>query len=290
MSAPQAPRLTSRELLKPQQTKRILSAPRVLALLSTAQLILTPYFQLQGLQLQKNTPALELFLPATLCAEPLMSYEQRLQQVELYMERKLFVQAVHELKKLIQTQEGMNDYRVAKHLLLASYQLSDITSALHYLRVARNLTTDPQERTWLASTYKTWAKSYGLVRFESIPAGFGAIKLESERVLLNPERRKAFEVTQEQLLKGVSTPISVYLPYGSYLANKTPFALKREVSSQVVQLTLLKANAPPPSPSEARLPWGYITLGALVLIGGAVGGYYLVRSANQEPTYQLFIN
>jgi hypothetical protein len=86
---------------------------------------------------------------------PSLSYAQRLRQVELYIDRGLFAPARKELLELINTSQGERDYRVAKYLATCAHRLHDITEALRYLRVARRLTSDPQERAWIGERYQS---------------------------------------------------------------------------------------------------------------------------------------
>jgi hypothetical protein len=218
--------------------------------------------------------------------ESTQSYTQRLRQVELYMDRALFVQARRELLKLIQTQQGERDYRVAKYLATCAHRLHDITEALRYLRVARRLTSDPQERAWIGDRYQLWSKSYGLVRFSSDPEGQGVIDLTSARRILNPDRLSVFKVAQEQLLKGVQTPHTLYLPYGSYLANSVSFQLKRGAPSPNVQLTLKPIAHVEESTNTSK--WVYISLGGVALVAAILGGYALFQAPDtKERTLTL---
>lgn len=211
-------------------------------------------------------------LPAN--GEP-SSYQQRIRQVELYIEGNLYEQALRELHSLAKTPEGAQDVRVAHSYALAHYNTSNVNQALFYLRRARSLTADDGLKSQLTRTYQDWIKSYGLVHFQSVGGTQqGAIHLSSDRNIVNPKRRKSFEVAQGLLAEGVSTPLSFYLPFGNYAANNVNFQLKASLPPPTVELMLTPVKSEPVSTTGSK--WVYITLGGVALIATAVGGYYLM--------------
>jgi len=221
-------------------------------------------------------------LSAPLEAVPL-SYQQRVHQAERYVEGKLYEQAVKELKELERSPEGSQDVRVSELLSLAYYHSNDINKALYYLRQARQLTADEGLRARLTQHYQQWIKAFGLVQFASLtPTTSGAIELNAERKILNPKRRAAFKIAQRQLRRGVTLPLSMYLPFGSYVANSVPFQLKPSLPPPSVELSLIPVKGEAVSTKTSK--WVYITLGGVALIATAVGGYYLLSSQQGSET------
>lgn len=215
-----------------------------------------------------------------------LSYQQRVRQVELYIDSKLYEQALKELKSLEQTPEGGQDVRVAHSYALAHYNTFNVNRALFYLRRARTLTADDRLKAQLTQTYQQWIKAYGLVNFQSLnQVQRGAIKLETERTIINPKRRKSFKIAQRLLAEGVMTPISFYLPFGSYTANDVQFQLKSSLPPPTVELMLRPVHTEPVSTKSSK--WVYITLGGVALIATAVGGYYLLTSDSSEGQGRL---
>jgi len=215
-----------------------------------------------------------------------LSYQQRIRQVELYIDSKLYDQALKELKLLERTPEGGQDVRVAHSYALAHYNTFNVNQALFYLRRARTLTADMDLKAQLTQTYQRWIKAYGLVNFQSLnQVQRGAIKLETERVIINPKRRKSFKIAQRLLAEGVTTPISFYLPFGSYTANDVEFQLKSSLPPPTVELMLTPVHTEPVSTKSSK--WVYITLGGVALIATAVGGYYLLTSDSSEGQGRL---
>jgi len=221
-------------------------------------------------------------LSAQLEAVPL-SYQQRVHQAELYVESKLYEQAVKELKELERSPEGSQDVRVSELLSLAYYHSNDINKALYYLRKARQLTEDEGFKARLTQNYQQWIKVFGLVQFASInEVPSGAIELNSDRKILNPKRRAAFKVAQRQLRRGVTLPLSMYLPFGSYVANSVPFQIKPSYPSANVELSLIPVKDEAVSTKTSK--WVYITLGGVALIATALGGYYLLSPKQVSGT------
>lgn len=206
------------------------------------------------------------------------NYQQRIRQVELYIEGMLYTQAIKELKQLEKTPEGAQDVRVSYSLALAYYNSDDINNALFYLRKAKSQTVDEGFKTQLTQTYQQWIKSYGLVQFKSgNDVRSGSIQLTAERNIVNPKRRKSFKTAQKQLADGITTPISFYLPFGSYQANSVSFQLRSNLPPPVVELMLTPIKVEPLSTKSSK--WVYITLGGVALIATAIGGYYLMTDS-----------
>ena len=214
-------------------------------------------------------------------------HQHKMRQVALYIEAKLYNQALRELKDIEQTPEGAQDVQVSRSMSIAYYHTYNINQALFYLRQARRLTTDGQLKLQLAETYQDWTKSYGLVHFQSTTQARGSIELTPERTIVNPQRRKSLSVAQAQLKRGITTPASFYLPYGSYLANAERFQLKSNLPPPTVKLML--KPLPTDGLSTKGSKWVYITLGGVALIATTVGGYYLMKndSSNRVQTVNV---
>ena len=220
--------------------------------------------------------------PAPLRAQPAPpSYEQRINQANLYIRQELYHQALAELEVLLATPQGATDVRVVAAAAEASYRTRDITKALDLLRVARRLSQSPSERHELGERYNAWSSEYGPVRFESSNAlRRGALALESDRKILNPERREVFERARERLALGFIPPLSLYLPYGSYTANQVPFQLLPSQPMPIVAVPLdsIAAPAEPPATSSSNA-WVYVSVGGAVLVAVLAGVYF----ANADP-------
>lgn len=239
-----------------------------------------------------------LALALTLSAAPITplraqpappSYEQRLNQASLYMRQELYHQALAELEVLLATPQGATDLRVVVTAAEASYGVRDITKALDYLRVARRLSQSPSERHELGERYNAWSSEYAPVRFESSNAlRRGALVLESDRKILNPERREVFERARERLALGFVSPLSLYLPYGSYTANQVPFQLVMSQPMPIVAVPLDPITTPgePPAPSSSNT-WVYVSLGGAVLVAVLTGVY--LATADPPPQKALVV-
>lgn len=231
------------------------------------------------------TPVALTSAPPAALAQPLaQSYEQRLYQANLYMRQELYAQALIELETLLRTPQGSVDVRVVTAAAEASYKTHDITKALEYLRVARRLSQDPMQRQSLSDRYEAWSSEYGPVRFESANAlRFGALTLESERKILSPERREVFEVARARLAQGITPPLSLYLPYGAYLANQVPFQLvpSRPMPIVVAPLTPISAPIDPPQAPSSSNKWVYVSLGGALVVAILTGVY--IATSDPEP-------
>ena len=208
---------------------------------------------------------------------PERSYEQKLDQVRLYINNQMYLAALNELNLLSESSEGREDERIFTALAKVNYKLYNITTALSNLRRARRLTQDPKDRALLTELYDQWLNTYGLVRFESADRQEeGVITLSRKRKFINRERREALSRATKQLAKGVRLPISLYLPYGKYQVNGTQFKLERNQPTPIVDVLLKPIEATAPAHVErSSHKWLYIGLGSVAVIAAGVGGYLL---------------
>jgi len=185
-------------------------------------------------------------------------------------------QAKTELVELGQSPEGKYDVRIASAMAIVAYKLHHISLALQYLRKARKLSRDPQEKSKFSDLHERWAKEYGLIRFESLDTTqFGRLELKRMTRILNAKRKAVLKVVKEQLSGGVTLPISLYLPYGKYTANDTPFNLKLNAQPSVVEVSLIPI--PKQEQSTNVSSWVYIGVGGLLIASIGVGGYFLLQ-------------
>ena len=232
-----------------------------------------------------------LMSSACVLAQPQRSYEQRLDQIKLYIQEGLHKQAQEELNVLLQTAKGARDVRVAQSLAINAYKLNRMTQALNYLRTARRLARNPEERELFTNLYERWQQEYGLVQFVSKNhLKYGSINLQRARLPLNTKRREVFFNAQKDLKLGIKTPKAIYLPYGTYMANQIKFKIRRDQESPIVKLMLTPLANPPKSKSSSKksniLPWIYAGIGSVALIALGVGTYYLLDT--NQPAAQQF--
>ena len=213
---------------------------------------------------------------------PERSYEQKLDQVRLYINNRMYLAALNELNQLSESKEGHQDERIFSALAKVNYKLFNITAALSNLRRARRLTTNAKTKSLLTELYDQWLSTYGLVRFESANRQEeGVINLSRKRKFLNRERREALAHVSKKLAQGVKLPVSLYLPYGKYKANGTIFKLERNQPTPIVDVLLQSAK--PKAPTREDKPdfkWVYIGVGSAALIAAGIGGYLLL---SDEP-------
>ena len=214
---------------------------------------------------------------------PERSYEQKLDQVRLYINNQMYLAALNELNLLSETDEGQGDERVFIALAKVNYKLYNITTALSNLRRARRLTQHSEDKKLLTELYDQWLNTYGLVRFESANSqNEGVIQLSRKRRFINRERREALSRAAKQLAEGVRLPISLYLPYGKYTVNGTSFRLERDQPTPIVDVLLKPMESiKPQKESTSSYKWLYIGMGSAALIAAGIGGYFLL---DQEPS------
>lgn len=142
------------------------------------------------------------------------------------------------------------------------------------------------------SLLKSLMEGFGEVRFVPIPAQqeltSGEIRLKSRSELINPKKKEIFEGIAERLAAGpVPLPHTLFLPYGTYLANDTAFVVERGNEPSEVQLFFAPAIPPlaavPDEPAKPSLsPWWYVGAAALV-VGAGTTAAVLLLGGPAEP-------
>ena len=202
----------------------------------------------------------------------------------------MYEAAKGELERLMLTDRGQNDERVYTALAKVNYKLHFITEALSYLRKARQLSKNSKARESLSALYEQWLSAYGLVRFEPIDqVSRGTVELQRTRKLINKQRQAAYKKTQELLSQPVNLPLSLYLPYGAYIANGVHFKVERNRSAPIVDLMLTPATTPVKKEHEyTKIPWVYVGIGAVTILGAGLSVYFLSQE-DPAPNQQLTI-
>lgn len=224
-------------------------------------------------------------------AAPAQTYEQRLDQVRLYIRNQMLPAALTELEQLSRTQQGQADVRVFAALAKVNFKLHEVTLALKHLRTARDLSRNPAEQAQLTSLYEEWLSEFGLVRFEPASSvSQGSFELVRKRKLINQERQAVLDHVSQQFRNGITLPISVYLPYGSYLINEAPFKIARDGTVPVVSVLLKPTQMDPPK-IEEPFPWLYVGLGGVAIIAAGIGSYFILSDPpSAEPTVDINIS
>ena len=237
-----------------------------------------------------NNTTLKINFGTDAIAAPVRSYEQQLEQVRLYIKKKMYEAAKNELEHLKFSDRGRDDERVYTALAKVNYKLHYITEALDHLRQARQLTRDPNTRSQLSNLYEQWLSAFGLVRFESIDElQRGRVELIRKRKLINKQRQSALLSVQKQLSSAVNLPVSVYLPYGSYTANGVSFKLERNQPTPIVELMVVPIDETVREvEKKLNIPWAYVSAGAVAIIGAGIGAYLLSQDS-AVPSQKLTI-
>jgi hypothetical protein len=240
------------------------------------------------IKLQRTIQALLLFcfalLSTTLQAEE-ADFQQKLDQGLLYLKKNMYQQAKEELLPLYQMEQGKRNSQLLISLAKISYELYLMTDAFKFLGEARNQSdlTSSENRD-IKEMYDEWKKQYAPVTFQSAGSpNEGIFTLKSTSTLINQHKKSVVQESAQQMALGAMLPLSIYLPYGSYLANQTPFTLTLNEPSPVVEVVLTPLPKTKKQNSNILL---YTGIGVGIAVVTGLGLYFLSQDTS-EPKFTV---
>ncbi len=204
------------------------------------------------------------------------AFDRKLEQGVLYLKKNMYVQAKEELLPLYEVNAGKQNFLLLISLAKISYQLYQMTEAFQYLKEAKALDhLISNEIKEIKEVEEEWEKQYGSVSLQSAnPQTIGTLTLKSTSTLINQHKKSVVQETSQNLQNKVQLPTVIYLPYGSYMANQTPFTLTLNQPSPVVEVIL---NPLPKSAQDQSKTWLYVGIGSGVAIALGLGLYFLLQ-------------
>ncbi len=212
-------------------------------------------------------------------------FQQKLDQGLLYLKKNMYQQAREELLPLYQLEQGKSNSHLLISLAKVSYELYLMTDAFKFLGEAkRQVDLTGSELREIKEFYDEWNKQYAPITFQSADkVNEGSFTLKSTSTLINQHKKSVVQESSQQVAQGVILPISIYLPYGSYLANQTPFTLTLNEPSPIVEVVLTPLPKSKKQDSNLLL---YTGIGVGVALIAGLGLYFLSQDTS-EPKFTV---
>lgn len=202
-----------------------------------------------------------------------------------YYKRKRFKRAKGTLDKAFAAPGGAKDFKTVFYRGQAAYKLLYLEDAFAMAKLARTLAENPRQQSASAGLLDEMLQLYGGVTFEAAKGETnkkGRIFFEAKTGIINKDKRQRFEAIRERFrTTNVDLPTTVYLPYGEYKANEVPFALVQGEDSPTVQIFLQVVID---ESDDDGLLWVYVSAGAAVAAGLAVGAFFLFSEPEPVET------
>ncbi len=220
-------------------------------------------------------------------------YIDNLEQGILYFKRDVFKQAKIELDRAYNN-GGSEDFRAVYYRAYTDYKLLLLEQAFEMLAKAKTLAQSDREKSSVEELEREMKSLYGAVTLspaEGESNQRGRIFFESKTGIINKEKKQRFLSIRERFRSmDVELPITVYMPYGDYLANKVPFSLVEGEPSPRIDIYLQIQTAESSASSGGMSPWWLVGVGGLAAVAAGVGAYFLFTEDNEVRTERLHGN
>ncbi|MEZ4435494.1 MAG: hypothetical protein R3F65_24075 [bacterium] len=225
-------------------------------------------------------------VPATAIAQDgagAQTMEDVRDQGVLYFRKNLFKQAMPLLDKAYGMPGGKDDFTTVYFRAQAAYRLLLLETAFEMSARAAQLTEGDSRREQNAKELQTELDSlFGKVTLKAAEGETnkkGRIFFETRTGIINKEKRQRFQAIQERFKStDITLPITVYLPYGDYLANKVPVTLAQGEPAPEVEIYLQVQR----EEEDNTMMWVGIGAGTAAAVGLGVGAF-LLWGVDDEP-------
>lgn len=220
--------------------------------------------------------------------------EEARDQGVLYHRKKLYKQAMPLLDKAYAMPGGADDFTTAYYRGQTAYKLLLLEKAFEMAARATALAGDDARRKQNAQEFQVELDSlFGKVTLKGAEGETndkGRIFFETRTGIINKDKRQRFQAIQERFKStDIALPITVYLPYGDYLANKVPLSIAQGEAAPEVEI-YLQVQKGLDEDDDNTLMWVGIGAGTAAAVGLGVGAFFLFGQDEPAPIRQLSIS
>lgn len=209
------------------------------------------------------------------------SFRERTEQGVHYYRKKRVAVAVKVLEQALEMAGGDEDYTTLFTLARAYHDLLLLEKAIPMAQKAVDVAAQSGEKTESLRLLRTLRSRFGGVTFRKAreqkgDLREGIIHLEDRGRLINPKKKQVFEKIAARFRETpVGLPITLYLPFGSYSANRAPFSVEK---GRIAEVELILYN-----PDEGGInPWWYLGGGAVAVAATAAAVVLLLGEPADE--------
>jgi len=216
---------------------------------------------------------------------PELSLQQLTEQGIHYYKRRMYGPAMANLEQARALPGGDQDYRILSVLSRIYLEQQLLEKAFPAAQEALAL-AKPEQRDEAEAFLAGMQERFGGVTFRKAREQMGTITrgiihLEDRGGLIEPQKKRVFESIAARFKKTeVELPITLYLPFGSYAANRAPFTVARD---QVAEVELILYST---KEAEGISPWWYVG-GAAVVVAATATVVALLLSGEEPEDVQL---
>lgn len=207
------------------------------------------------------------------------SMEDVREQGVLYIRKKMFRQAKTVLDRAYAMPGGNKDFATLYYRGMAYFQLMLLEEAFRMTELAGELATEERQKRRLDELKQEMSSLFGAVVLKAAEGetnAEGRIFFETRTGIINKVKKDRFLSIRERFrTTDISLPITVYLPWGDYLANKVPFELKEGEAAPELEIFLQVDRTGDEGPGIS--PWVWVGVGSAVAIAAGLTTFFLMR-------------
>lgn len=207
----------------------------------------------------------------------------------LYQRKRRYKQAKAALDKAYAMPEGPGDFKTVYYRGEAAYKLLLVEQAFEMTAAAAKLAKGKRQKADVLELQTELDSLFGKVTFKAAAGetnAQGRIFFESKTGIINREKKKRFQSIQSRFKStDITLPITVYLPYGEYLANKVPFSIAQGAEAPEIEIFLQVQQ------EEEDNTWMWVGIGAgtVAAVGLGVGAVVLLAGDPPPPNHEIDI-
>lgn len=186
-----------------------------------------------------------------------------------YHRKGLHEAAVAELDQARGMEEGVDDFQTHLILAKATYELMRLERTFPMAIEAADLADGERQKAKADALLKELRSFYGGVKLQKAPEARtdqGYVYLEDTGGLINQRKKEVFgKLRQRYRTESSLLPVTIYLPFGKYTANRVPFETKE---GEVAEILIIPDADPEASGGKAL--WWIVGGTAAVVAAGAL--------------------
>ena len=219
------------------------------------------------------------------------NFEQVRDQGVLYFKRNRFKQAMGQFNKAYKLKGGHEDFTTVFYRGQTAHKLLLLEIAFEMAQKAKELAADDARKKGKAEALiQEMASLYGAATVKPAKEETnrkGRIFLEAKTRIINREKKRQFKAIRLRFRSNdIEVPTTIYLPYGSYLANNVPFELEPGDASPTVEVFLQIVQ------KDEGIPWYWWVSAGGAVVGGVVLAVFFASGGEEtktEPRLQIEI-
>lgn len=200
----------------------------------------------------------------------------------LYFKKRHFKPAKVKLDAAYRTRGGKTDFRTLYYRGQTAYKLLLLEQAFEMAEAAEKRAETKRQKSSVAELLGQMRSLYGAISLRAAKGETnkkGRIFFEAKTGIINRAKKKRFLSIRERFRStDIGLPITIYMPYGDYLANKVPFSIVQGEPAPQIEIFLQVVM----TEKDDGAMWWYVGIGGAVAVVAGVSAWLLLSDPGTE--------